>query len=70
MVEAEVREGLVPRDAVADRVRLGLKYVAYQATNGKGHSEVYEVPVQEAVEDEVNRFLLRLGLARISRWDW
>jgi hypothetical protein len=69
MVEAEVREGLVAPEAVVDRIRLGLKYVAYQA-DGKGHPEVYKVAVQEAVEDEVNRLLLRQGLARISRWDW
>lgn len=71
MMVAEVRMGQVTRETLPDRIRLGLKYVAWQATDGKGHQEVYEPPVQEAIEDEINRQIcLPMGWARINRWDW
>lgn len=69
LIEAEVRMGQTGRDMLADRVRLGLKYVAYQA-DGLGHPEVYSTLVQETIEDEINRLCLRQGWKTLSRWDW
>jgi len=69
MVTAEVRMGQVTRETLPDRIRLGLKYVAYQA-DGKGHPEVYDTAVQEVLEDEVHRLCLSQGWDRLNRWDW
>jgi hypothetical protein len=69
MVEAEVRMGQVTRASLPERIRLGLKYVAYQA-DGKGHSEVYDTVVQEAVEVEANRLCCQQRWEAVSRWDW
>jgi len=69
MIIAEVRMGQVTRETLPDRIRLGLKYVAYQA-DGKGHPEVYDTAVQEVLEDEVHRLCLSQGWDRLNRWDW
>jgi hypothetical protein len=69
LVEAEIRLGQTTRDMLADRIRLGLKYVAWQA-DGTGHREVYEAVAQEHIEDEVNRLCTQQGWKTLSRWDW
>lgn len=69
MVTAEVRMGQVTRQTLPERIRLGLKYVAYQA-DGKGHPEVYDTTVQEALEIAVNRLCTAQGWGTTSRWDW
>ena len=68
-IEAEIRMGQTTRDMVADRIRVGLKYVGHQA-DGKGHPEVYTTRVQETIEDEVNRLCLAQGWKPIAHWDW
>jgi hypothetical protein len=69
LIENEILLGQTSRDMLADRIRVGLKYVAYQA-DGTGHREVYETRVQEDIEDEINRICLRQGWKTINHWDW